>query len=154
MSHSAASKLDKRPIHTESNTKKTTRRSSFTPTEDAAIAKAWISASENPVVGAGQKSASFFKCIAELYNENFKPANREFRSIESVKTRSRAIQKECMRFSGRHVRVVRLQPTGASTGDILNMAAALYNNLEMVNYRDDCGKPFRFMQAWEYPQEA
>lgn len=128
---------------------KPVRGASFTPSEDVAVAKAWIAASENAIVGTEQKADDFMRSIEKLYNESFKPANREIRSLKSLKTRCRAIQKECMSFGGCYARVVRSKPTGVSSSDLIRMATALFNGVDITNASDDCGKPFRFLQAWE-----
>lgn len=107
------------------------RGSGFTAIEDEAIAKAWISASEDPIAGTEQKGNDFFASIQCLYNDKLKPANREHRSMESIIKRCRAIHKECMAFSGCFARVVRLNPSGTSGADIEKMATAFYNGIEM-----------------------
>ena len=135
------------PINGTFQKKGGSRGSSFTPSEDEAIAKAWIAVSENAIVGAEQKGTVFFEAVRDVYNDKFKPANRDRRTMDSVKTRCRTIHKECMRFAACHARVVRSHPTCVSIGDIVNMATALYNGIEINGVEDDCGKPFRFIQS-------
>lgn len=129
------------------------RGSSFTSDEDAAIARAWISASENPVVGSEQTGEVFYRKITTLYNESFKPANREMRSLESIRARTKAIHKQCARFSGCYTRVLRSKPTGVSPDDLLRLATAIFNDISVKNANDDCGKAFKFLSAWNILKE-
>ena len=125
------------------------RGSTFTPIEDEAIAKSWIVSSEDPIVGTEQKGNDFFRKVQMVYNDNFKPTNRELRSLESIKVRCRAMHKDCMRFCGFHARIVRSNPTGVSGPDIIRLATVIYNYTEMGGVEDDCGKPFKFLFAWK-----
>jgi len=139
---------DKTPTKTRER-KKIYRGAGFTPLEDAAIAKAWITVSENSILGTEQKADDFMQQVADFYNESFKPANRESRTPESIRARSKAIHKECMLFSGCYARVVRAMHTGVSARDLISMATALLNGVEMSEAQEDYGKPFRFLSAWE-----
>ena len=53
-----------------------------------------------------------------------------------------------MKFSACHMRVLRMHPTGVSLGDMINMATALYNGMEITGVEDDCGNPFWFIKSW------
>ena len=125
-----------------------TRGASFTPLEDEAIAKVWIAASEDPIVGAEQKGNDFFTKIQQLYNAKFKPANRVHKTIESVRIRCKTVHKQCMPFWSFHARICRSKPTEVSPNDIIKMATALYNGFQIDNIADDSGKPFKFEIAW------
>lgn len=127
---------------------RTTRGASFTPSEDASIAKAWVDVSEDPIVGAEQKGDMFYDAITEAYNNKYKPSNREWRTTESVKKRSKLINRSCVAFGGCVARVHRMKPTGTSPDDLNNLATALYNEVDVCNANDDCGAPFKFMMAW------
>lgn len=128
---------------------KPVRGSNYTPNEDAALAKAWINISEDPIVGAEQKGDDFINEVTEVYNNKYKPSNRENRSVESIKKRCKVVNKACVSFAGCVARVRRMNPTGVSPDDFLNMATGLYNGFEMVNAREDSGVPFKFMLAWK-----
>jgi len=69
--------------------------------------------------------------------------------VESVKARSKTIHKECMLFGGCYARVLRSKRTGVSPGDIIRMATGVFNGIDMNNASDDCGKPFKCIDAWE-----
>ena len=68
----ASKKLSKKPI---------SRGSGFTAAEDEAIEKSWIAASEDPIAGTEQKGSDFFSKIHQVYYDNFKPPNREIRTV-------------------------------------------------------------------------
>lgn len=129
------------------------RGSSFTADEDAAIARAWISSSENPIIGSEQTGDTFYGKITSVYNEEFKPANRESRSFESIRARTKTIHKQCVRFSGCYIRVMRSKPTGVSPDDLIRLATAMFNDVVVKNASEDCGKSFKFLSAWTILKE-
>ena len=129
--------------------KKTRRRgSSFTRSKDTAVATAWIAISENPIARTEQNENAFFKSVRSIYNDTIQPANKEIRTMKSIKTRCKTIHKECMRFAGRHAGIMRSYPTSIFMEDIVNMATALYNGMKINGLQNECGKPFRFIQSW------
>ena len=63
------------------------RGSSFKPTEDEGIAKAWIAKAwiavlENLIVGVEQKGNDLSTSVQDVYNDKFKPPNREIRTMK------------------------------------------------------------------------
>lgn len=78
----------------ESTPKKANGGSRFTTTQNKAIAKSQIAASETPIAVVEQKGSDFFNSVTKLYNEKFKPRKRRERISESVKTLGKAIQKK------------------------------------------------------------
>ena len=67
--------------------------------------------------------------------------------MASVKARCK-----CMLFSGCYARVASSKPTGVSAEDMIRMSTGLFNVIDMGRVDDDCGKPFRFLQAWDVLQ--
>lgn len=123
------------------------RGSSFMRAKDETIAKSWIAVSENPIVGLKQNTNDFFNIAQDMYNDKFKPPNRKIRTMESVKTRRKTMHKEHMKFAACHIWVVTMHPTGLPLSDMISMATAFYNGIEMTGAEDDCGKPFRFIKS-------
>ena len=90
------------------------RGSRCTSAEDSAIVKEWIAVSKNPIVSTEQTSSDFFASIANIYNEKFKPGNRDAQTVEYVNAPCKSIQKEFMLFSGCNARARRSKPTAVS----------------------------------------
>lgn len=128
---------------------KKTRGSSFVTAEDVAVAKAWVSVSENPVVGAEQKGDAFFQAVAAVYNTKYKPPDRPVRTFESLRKRSKSINKECLRFAACTQTIQRQKPTGETVAGMVKLATALYNKKEVTSPNDDCGKEFKFYEVWQ-----
>ena len=73
--------------------------SGYTAAEDEVLARAWLVASGDPVVGTKQSGESYFNAVHENY-EQIRPRNRDARSVESVKCRLKTLLKEVTKFSG------------------------------------------------------
>lgn len=80
--------------------KSSTRGSSFSPHIDAAVAKAYIKTSEDPILGTDRQKKVFFETVAKLYNDIFKPANRITPWNKSIRNRVRLLGTNCTLFSG------------------------------------------------------
>ena len=85
-------------------------------------------ASENSIVGAEQKGATFYKTVHQLYNTVYKPMDKPKRPISSVTNKSKELHKEWYQFGVCFVRVSRMKPSGISSHDIIKLATAQYNN--------------------------
>ena len=57
-----------------------------------------------------------------------------------------------MLFYDCYARVARSKQAGVSPEDMIRMSTGLFNGIDMGRVDDDCGKPFRFLQAWDVLQ--
>lgn len=124
------------------------RGTNYSSLEDCALATAWLKASEDPILGSEQTSLMFFTKIFELYGQ-LKPPTAEERTIESLKSRCKLINKESVKFTGCVQKIRRSKPTGVNDEDIYRTATALYNGVNINSAADNCGKPFKFFAAWK-----
>lgn len=143
---SSDSAKDEARVRMENRTK---RGSGFSASEDACMARAWITVSEDAVVGSEQKGDVFFRSVHDLYVNKFKPPSKPYRSFESVKKRTKLIVKSCTAFAACSARIIRAKPSGANEADYRRLATALYNEREIKNEDDDPGPPFKFEDAYE-----
>lgn len=54
-----------------------------------------------------------------------------------------------MHFYGCFEQVIRSQQTGVSHNDMIITATKLYNGVQLKHEEDNCGKSFKFFQAWK-----
>ena len=69
--------------------------------------------------------------------------------MESIRTRSKLINKECVKFGSCFVAVRRSEPTGVSEEDMIGMATALFNDVQIQHLNDDVGRKFKFLPVWK-----
>lgn len=124
------------------------RGSSFKTVEDEYIVNSWIRVSEDSVVGAEQKGETFYREITEYYN-SIRPSYRPQRSTESIKKRVKKLLCDCQAFGGCVARVTRVRPSGASDEDVLHLATALFNKLNISSVQEECGPEFRHLSCWK-----
>ena len=115
----------------------------FHPDEDELIAKAWVSASENPIVGNGQKAATFWADVHSRYCLLQQKSSSEEvsfpRSWNQIKGRFlRHIQLNVQVFNRYYKRAKDTLPSGTPEieEEIMKLARAEYEEMEK--------KPFRF----------
>jgi hypothetical protein len=115
----------------------------FHPDEDELIAKAWVSASENPVVGNGQKAATFWADVHSRYcllQEKSESIEVNYpRSWNQIKGRFlRHIQVNVGVFNRYYKRAKDTLPSGEpeTPENLMELA--------MNEYASDQKKPFRF----------
>lgn len=132
--------------------KKVARGRSFSTAEDEAMTNAWVRVSEDAIVGSDQKGETFFKAIADLY-ATLKPAYCQHRTTESVKKRVKKLLQECLMFGTHVAKINRAQPSGTNSDDVVHLATALYNKLEISSVTDSSGPPFKFLSCWTILKE-
>jgi hypothetical protein len=73
----------------------------YTPEEDADVARAWVSVSEDAVTGREQTSLMVFERVAESFVQ-IRPSQNsaEGRPVESIESRWSAIQHNVQKFNG------------------------------------------------------
>jgi hypothetical protein len=83
----------------------------YTPEEDADVARAWLSVSEDAVTGREQTSLMFFERVAESFVQIHPSQNSaEGRPVESIKSRWSAIQRNVQNFNGCYLAITRMKP--------------------------------------------
>ena len=73
------------------------RGKSFTPEQDEAICKSYLSITEDPIVGSSQPRSQFWSRVLQEYKAK---TNDESRSEISIRSRWQIIQKYCNKFRG------------------------------------------------------
>jgi hypothetical protein len=129
------------------NDRATRRGSNYSQIDDCCVAKAWVQASENSVIGTEQTGDQVYTAMTHAFNA-LKEAGRPIRTMENVRSRHKQLLREVMKFSACYWRVKRSNPTGVSEKDIERLATGIYNQKQMSHPADDCGKEFRFLIAW------
>eukprot|EP00737_Agarophyton_chilense_P003837 gb/GEZJ01004617.1/.p3 GENE.gb/GEZJ01004617.1/~~gb/GEZJ01004617.1/.p3 ORF type:complete len:128 (+),score=19.45 gb/GEZJ01004617.1/:335-718(+) len=71
----------------EAAKKKNMRGTGFSTAEEVALAQSCLKVNENPIVGAEKKEDDFYRAVSGVYHEKYQPANREVRTMESVRKR-------------------------------------------------------------------
>ena len=114
----------------------------FTAEEDEFICRAYVSATTDPVKGASQKGASFWKTVHEkfylLYDDEAAlqvPVNTRWK-WESVRDRfQKTLAKDITKFNEFYKATKEKNPSGMTEANIIEAA--------MESYRFVCGKPFK-----------
>lgn len=104
--------------------------------------------SEDSIVGSDQKGEIFYRSIAEHYDAT-KPAWCSGRTVKSVERRMRKLLTECLSFAACVARVSNAQPSGTTSDDVLHLATALHNKLEITSVTESCGAPFKYFSCWK-----
>jgi hypothetical protein len=131
----------------EANDRATRGASNYSQIDDCCVAKAWVQASENSVIGTEQTGDQCFTAMTQAFNA-LKEAGRSIRTMESVSSRHKQLHREVIKFSACYWRVKRSNPTGVSEKCIERLATGIYNQKEMSHPDDACGKDFKFVLAW------
>lgn len=100
--------------------------------ENMVLAKAWIATSENPIVGADQKSKTFFDTLHRRVLEKGPPrhtiVNGKYglRTVESCRKHFTELSADVQKFSVSLRKVHASCPTGVNEEGILSMAVAIH----------------------------
>jgi hypothetical protein len=115
----------------------------FHSDEDELLAVAWVSATDNPVVGVGQKALTFWADVhgryCKLQEKSVSPETKFPRSWNQLKGRFlRHIQLNVNVFNRYYKKAADIIPSGhnSTVSSIMDQA--------MEEYQQDQGKPFRF----------
>lgn len=126
--------------------------------ENAVLAKAWVSASEDPVAGADQKAKIFFETLHRRFGEQGPPTasvvdgKYGFRTADSCRKHVAELSADAQKF-GIALRKVRVcNPTGVNEDDILSMAVAVHmGKAATMDYamKDYCTENWITFKAWK-----
>lgn len=136
------------PASQPSTPQRRVRGNSFATEEDEALTKAWIRVSEDSIVGSDRKGEMFYKAIAEHYDIT-KPAWCTTRTAKSVERRIRKLLTETLSFASYVARITNAQPSGTTANDVVHLATALYNKIEITSVAQSCGPPFKHQTVWQ-----
>jgi hypothetical protein len=95
--------------------------------------------SQDPRIGTGQKSGSFWERISTHFNDAKVSGKRPTRSLE---TKWSTIKHDVSKFAGVHSQVENLRRSGVSEGDVLSEA------LELYKLKHPKGHNFTFLHCW------
>jgi hypothetical protein len=126
----------------------------FSPLEDAILSRAYVSVSEDAILGTYQKGAAFWAKIFEKYNElpdNDDPDGEYTggRKVVSVNNRfSRKIQPNVTKFNVLYKKAKTPLESGKTEDD--------YKNDSLAPFEEHFGKPFKFIDClpilWQIPK--
>ena len=121
----------------------TKRGASFSELEQVNLTHAWIEISLDPIHGADQKGADFYKKIAEKFEQKMGTQYTK-RSPESLHSHWRdTIQYNVAKFSSAYAKATSRDVSGYSPDDYIRDAQVLF----MAENKTK--KPFKAMKCWE-----
>lgn len=85
--------------------------------------------------------------MAEVYN-SLKPQGKPYRTLDSMRSRKKALFKALVKFSGFYAVAVRSKVSGTNLDDLVKLATGLYNGKQMTNITDNAGPAFKHYQSW------
>lgn len=127
--HRATLKLEAASLHNHRNMG---RGKAWDVDENCLLARAWVSASEEPVAGADQKAKVFFDTMYRRFVEkapcfgNVVEGKYGFRSSESCLKHVAELSADAQKFEVALRKVLACNPTGVNEDDILSMAVAVH----------------------------
>lgn len=104
--------------------------------------------SENPIVGADEKEDDFYHAVTDVYNGKYKPVNREVRTKDSVRKILVTIKKTLHALCGCVIPIKHQKPTGTDNADIIKMAKACFNGVELKSVTENSSPAFRVVEFW------
>lgn len=126
--------------------------------ENAVLAGAWISASEDPVVGADQKAKMFFETMHRRFIEKGPPTasvvdgKYGFRTVESCRKHVAELSADVQKFGIALRKIRACNPTGVQDADIISMAVAVHmGKATTMDYetKDYCKENWLSYKAWK-----
>jgi hypothetical protein len=126
-----------------------TKQARFNPVEDLCLTKAWISASEDPVVGANRKGTAFWQCVKTKFDILYE-LEAEVMQMFDYKSLSnrwmRHINKDVQLFLKYWKAATENPPSGTTESDWMTTATD--------NYLHELGSVFRFPDCFRILKES
>ncbi|XP_024313691.1 glutathione S-transferase T3-like [Brachypodium distachyon] len=125
------------------------RKGNFSDKEDEVLVAAWLHASMDPIVGAKQKSATYWNRIHEEY-ELHKPEGSD-RSVNSLSHRWSVLKEQVGRFCGCYDQIMHRHESGKTEQDKIVDALKLFKSLDKTHKGFvllHCWNMMRFEQKW------
>src|SRR5689334_13049306 len=97
-------------------------------------------------MGADMRSQQFWERVHREYQKHL-PKGTQARSQKSVMDKwCQGISHDVSKFASFYARTVRMAPSGTGLQDIMNLA--------LESFKQDQGKPFKFLSCWEILRRA
>ena len=122
--------------------KKRPRGRNFRQTDDERLCKTWLSISQDPIEGNGQKIESFWSRIADLFNEGIPISDPWYRSAASLQSRWSPLQASVSKFCGAYAQVVEEHHSGWNEQMVIDEA------LKRFTIKDSKGSSFGNLTSW------
>jgi hypothetical protein len=113
----------------------------FTVEEDKQLCRSFLSISQDPIVGNGQKSSSFWEHVAKSYNLHT-PLGCCDRNARLLECKWGTIRHDVSKFCGVYSQVLGMHLSGVSSDDILERAILLYKEKSPKQI------PFTYIDCW------
>ncbi|XP_042022860.1 glutathione S-transferase T3-like [Salvia splendens] len=111
-----------------------------TQAETMALLDAWISTSNDPILGNQQTRKCFWDKVTNVYNTK-KPTGAFSRNLKMLCTHFERADRDVKIFCGIYKREAEQYQSGASVSDMLRAALRVF--------KSDTGKDFKFPDVWE-----
>lgn len=112
------------------------------------IARAFVHASTDPIIGSEQKAGTYYQRTFEYLKAN-KPKETLLRSEYSIKTRVKDIKKQCVRFSACYERMEKMMRSGVNEDDEIRLNTTLVSKVKVDHPKEDFRHKFNYLKAWE-----
>ncbi|CAM6089814.1 unnamed protein product [Calypogeia fissa] len=119
----------------------TSRRKNYTVGELKQLCFSVLHISQDPVVGAGQRSQAFWDRVTDHY-EKSKPNGCEFRGQKSLEGKWSYIRHDTAKWAGVYQQVLDMQISGTNEDDTMEKTRELYK----LNHPK--GKSFAYEECW------
>ncbi|XP_057809120.1 glutathione S-transferase T3-like [Salvia miltiorrhiza] len=109
---------------------------SWTDIEDISLMSAWCFVSNNPIVGTNRNSKSFWKTVADMYEQS-RADNPEIggrRSVESLRNRYKRLNKNVTLWVAAYKKAYERRASGQSKEDIEKAAQAIYGKPKFTHH--------------------
>jgi hypothetical protein len=117
----------------------------FTSEEECQLCRSVLHVSQDPRIGTGQKSGSFWERITTHFNDAGIAGKRPARSLE---TKWSNIKHDVSKFAGVHSQVQNLRRSGVSESDMLS------ESLELYKQKHPKGHSFTYLHCWYFLREV
>ncbi|XP_010456918.1 PREDICTED: glutathione S-transferase T3-like [Camelina sativa] len=126
-------------------------RNKWAPADDILLISAWLNTSKDPIVSNEQKRASFWKRIADYFNENLKDA-RQRREVSHCKQRWGKINDIVCKFVGCYEAATKEKSSGQNENDVMKLANDIYYNDYNLKFTlEHAWRELRHDQKWCSP---
>ena len=126
-----------------------TKQPRYTPIEDFCLTRAWISASEDPVVGANRKGTAFWQCVKSKFDAIYELEAEVIQMFDHKSLTNRwlrHINKDVQLFLKYWKSATEDPPSGTTESDWMTTAKD--------NYLQEVSSPFRFEECFRVLKES
>lgn len=130
-----------------SSTLRPARGTNFEDDECVRLCRAWLSVSQNPSKGSGQKRDQFWTRVAKLFEDSCPPGSIQ-RPQRSLESKWGTINHDVAKFASAYASVCDLNESGSSEDDKIEKSKVFYQQTSQGN------KPFMYMECWRTLRNA